>query len=236
MDESVAAEVRGRVRAVTELDELSTCDLVIESIVEDLAAKRTLFAALSRRLPPEAVLATNTSTLRVAALADQIRPHRTIGLHFFSPVPAMNLVELAYLPGTDPDVAPAAERFVAKLGKTAVPVLDSTGFIVNRLLVPLLLNSIHAYEQGLATADQIDSAMRLGCGHPMGPLALTDLIGLYVVYAMAKLPTTRLATRAIARLRCRAGSSSTASSARRPAAASTITRKSRRFRTRTSGS
>jgi 3-hydroxybutyryl-CoA dehydrogenase len=99
----------------------------------------------------------------------------------------MNLVELAHLPGTDPDVVPAAERFIARLGKTAVPVLDSSGFIVNRLLVPMLLNAIHAYEQGLATADQIDNAMKLGCGHPMGPLALTDLIGLDVVYAMAKL-------------------------------------------------
>ncbi|HEV7558501.1 MAG TPA: 3-hydroxyacyl-CoA dehydrogenase family protein, partial [Kofleriaceae bacterium] len=108
-------------------------------------------------------------------------------LHFFSPVPAMKLVELSYLASTDPDVTPAAERFVAQLGKTAVPVVDSSGFIVNRLLVPLLLNAIHAYEQGLASADQIDAAMRLGCGHPMGPLALADLIGLDVVYAMAKL-------------------------------------------------
>jgi 3-hydroxybutyryl-CoA dehydrogenase len=186
--EPAAAEAAlARLVVTSDRDAVLTSDLIIESIVEDLAAKRTLFAALSRRLPPEAVLATNTSTLRVSALAERIRPQRTIGLHFFSPVPMMNLVELAHLPGTDPDVVPAAERFIARLGKTAVPVLDSSGFIVNRLLVPMLLNAIHAYEQGLATADQIDNAMKLGCGHPMGPLALTDLIGLDVVYAMAKL-------------------------------------------------
>jgi 3-hydroxybutyryl-CoA dehydrogenase len=160
---------------------------VIESVIEDLEAKRALFAWLAKRLPPHAVLATNTSTLRVSELAKEIRPRRMIGLHFFSPVPAMNLVELAYLGTTDADVVPAAERFVTRLGKTAVPVVDSSGFIVNRLLVPMLLNAIHAYEQGLATAEQIDTAMRLGCGHPMGPLALSDLIGLDVVYAMAKL-------------------------------------------------
>jgi 3-hydroxybutyryl-CoA dehydrogenase len=186
--EPAAAEAAlARLVVTSDRDAVLTSDLVIESIVEDLAAKRALFAALSRRLPPEAVLATNTSTLRVSALAERIRPQRTIGLHFFSPVPAMGLVELAHLPATDPDVVPAAERFITRLGKICVPVLDSSGFIVNRLLVPMLLNAIHAYEQGLATADQIDTAMRLGCGHPMGPLALTDLIGLDVVYAMAKL-------------------------------------------------
>ncbi len=115
------------------------------------------------------------------------RPERTIGLHFFSPVPAMKLVEIAHTVETSPNVLAAATAFVAKLGKTGVPVLDSTGFVVNRLLVPYLIGAIAAYEQGLAAADEIDTAMRLGCGHPVGPLALSDLIGLDVVYAMAKL-------------------------------------------------
>jgi 3-hydroxybutyryl-CoA dehydrogenase len=187
LDAAAPQAAIARLSVTSDRDAVLAADLVIESIIEDLGAKRALFAALANQLPATAVLATNTSTLRVSALAEGIRPHRTIGLHFFSPVPMMSLVEIAHLTTTDPDVVPAAEAFVAKLGKTAVPVLDSTGFIVNRLLVPLLLNAIHAYEQGLATADHIDAAMRLGCGHPMGPLALTDLIGLDVVYAMAKL-------------------------------------------------
>jgi 3-hydroxybutyryl-CoA dehydrogenase len=187
LDAEVAERAHSHLVVTCDRDAVTESDLVIESVVEDLATKRALFASLSAQLPPHAVLATNTSTLRVSALAHDIRPRRTIGLHFFSPVPAMKLVELSYLSTTDADVTPAAERFVAELGKTAVPVVDSSGFIVNRLLVPLLLNAIHAYEQGLASADQIDAAMRLGCGHPMGPLALADLIGLDVVYAMAKL-------------------------------------------------
>jgi 3-hydroxybutyryl-CoA dehydrogenase len=187
LDAAAAEAALARLVVTADRDAVLASDLVIESIVEELGAKRALFAALAKRLPAHAILATNTSTLRVSALADGIRPRRTIGLHFFSPVPMMSLVELAHLTTTDPDVVPVAEALVTKLGKTAVPVLDSTGFIVNRLLVPMLLNAIHAYEQGLASADQIDTAMRLGCGHPMGPLALTDLIGLDVVYAMAKL-------------------------------------------------
>lgn len=187
LDGELVERALDHLQVSSDRDAVASCDLVIESIVEDLAVKRQLFASLAKTLSPQTILATNTSTLRVAALAEGIRPKRTIGLHFFSPVPAMNLVELAYLSSTDPDVAPAAERAIGKLGKTAVPVVDSSGFIVNRLLVPLLLNAIHAYEQGLASADQIDAAMRLGCGHPMGPLALADLIGLDVVYAMAKL-------------------------------------------------
>ncbi len=182
-----AAAALPRLTATSDKRDLARCDLIVESIVEDLAQKRALFGELAPLLAPHAVLASNTSTLRVTDLADGIRPSRTIGLHFFSPVPMMSLVELAHLATTDGDVVPGAQRFVDKLGKTAVPVLDSTGFVVNRLLVPMLLNAIHAYEHGLATAEQIDTAMKLGCGHPMGPLALADLIGLDVVYAMAKL-------------------------------------------------
>lgn len=181
-----AAAAESRLTFTTDLGALAGCDLVIESIIEDLDAKRALFARLEAIVGPTAVLASNTSTLKIADLAGG-RPARTVGLHFFSPVPAMALVEIAHLPTTAPEVLAACEAFVAALGKTAVPVMDSTGFVVNRLLVPMLLGAIAAYEQRLAGAEQIDTAMRLGCGHPLGPLALSDLIGLDVVYAMAKL-------------------------------------------------
>lgn len=177
----------GRLEATSDLAAVAACDLVIESIVEDLERKRALFARLAPHLAPHAVLASNTSTLKIADLAAGAHATRTLGLHFFSPVPAMSLVEVAHLPTTDPEARAAAEAFVARLGKTAVPVLDATGFIVNRLLVPMLTGAIAAYEQGLAPAEHIDTAMRLGCGHPVGPLALADLVGLDVVYAMAKL-------------------------------------------------
>ena len=186
--EAAAAEAAlTRLSATTELAAAASCDLIIESIVEDLATKRALFESLAPHLAPHAILASNTSTLKITDLAVGLREQRTIGLHFFSPVPAMALVEVAHLTTTDPDALAAAQEFVGALGKTAVPVLDSTGFIVNRLLVPVLTGAIAAYEQGLAPAEHIDSAMRLGCGHPLGPLALADLIGLDVVYAMSKL-------------------------------------------------
>ncbi|KAB2897171.1 MAG: 3-hydroxybutyryl-CoA dehydrogenase [Kofleriaceae bacterium] len=187
LDAAVAEAALAKLSATTDLARAAECDLVIESIVEDLATKRALFASLAPHLRPDAILASNTSTLKISDLAEGPHDQRTIGLHFFSPVPAMSLVEVAHLPTTDADALAAAEAFVGKLGKTAVPVLDSTGFIVNRLLVPMLTGAIAAYEQGLAPAEHVDTAMRLGCGHPLGPLALADLIGLDVVYAMAKL-------------------------------------------------
>jgi 3-hydroxybutyryl-CoA dehydrogenase len=176
-----------RLTVTSDRDALASTDLIIESIVEDLGEKRELFADLDRRVGRSAIFASNTSTLRIRDIAAGVRELRTIGLHFFSPVPMMSLVELAHLTTTDPDALAAAEAFVGQLGKTAVPVIDSTGFVVNRLLVPYLLNAIQAYGDGLARADQIDAAMKLGCGHPMGPLALSDLVGLDIVYAMAKL-------------------------------------------------
>jgi len=186
--EAVAAErALANLTATADRRVVAGCDLVVESIVEDLGEKRALFTELASYLQPDAILASNTSTLKIGDLAAGIREHRTIGLHFFSPVPMMSLVEIAHLPETDGDCVAAAEELVLALGKTPVPVLDSTGFIVNRLLVPLLLNAINAYGQGLAPAEAIDTAMKLGCSHPLGPLALADLIGLDVVYAMAKL-------------------------------------------------
>lgn len=187
LDAALADAALAQLSATTEIAAAADCDLVIESIVEDLATKRALFASLAPHLQPDAILASNTSTLKISDLAEGAHDQRTIGLHFFSPVPAMSLVEVAHMPTTDADALAAAEAFVGKLGKTAVPVLDSTGFIVNRLLVPMLTGAIAAYEQGLAPAEHVDTAMRLGCGHPLGPLALADLIGLDVVYAMSKL-------------------------------------------------
>ena len=175
----------GRLTVTADRDQLGSVDLVIESIVEDLDVKRALFRDLAGRAG--GVLASNTSTLRLRDLAGPGYDDRLVGLHFFSPVPAMNLVEVAYLPGTRAELAAACQRLVERLGKTPVPVIDSAGFVVNRLLVPYLIGAIAAFGQGLAGQVEIDTAMKLGCGHPMGPLALCDLIGLDVVFAMAKL-------------------------------------------------
>lgn len=188
LDASTADEILGRIDWTTERERLALADIVIECIVEDLPAKQRLFADLEARVPEGTIFASNTSTLRIADIAkDCGRKGRMIGMHFFSPVPAMKLVELAHLPATRPEVLGAAAAFIRTLGKTAVPVLDSMGLVVNRLLLPYLIGAISAYEQGLARPEEIDTAMRLGCGHPVGPLALADVIGLDVVYTMAKL-------------------------------------------------
>src|SRR5262245_18148959 len=161
LDDDALDRALANLQVTSDRDALAGTDLVIESIVEDLAEKRALFADLDRRLRPATIFASNTSTLRIRDIAAGVREHRTIGLHFFSPVPAMSLVELSHLTSTDADVMAAAGDFVGRLGKTAVPVIDSTGFVVNRLLVPYLLNAIQAYADGLARADQIDAAMKL---------------------------------------------------------------------------
>jgi 3-hydroxybutyryl-CoA dehydrogenase len=170
-----------------EREALAQADVVIESIIEDLEIKKKLFASVLDSIPDSCILASNTSTLRIKDLAPASARERTIGLHFFSPVPAMDLVELAYLESTHDDVKRRATDFVEALGKTPIPVLDATGFIVNRLLVPYLLGAIAAYDQGLAAAPHVDNAMQLGCRHPVGPLMLSDLIGLDIVYSMSKL-------------------------------------------------
>jgi 3-hydroxybutyryl-CoA dehydrogenase len=177
----------GRLTVTTDRDALSGTELVIESIIEDLDAKRALFADLASRLHPATILASNTSTLRLRDLVGGGYDDRLVGMHFFSPVPAMGLVELAHLPGTRQEVTASCHALVERLGKTPVPVIDSAGFVVNRLLVPYLIGAVAAYAQGLAGASDIDTAMKLGCNHPIGPLALCDLIGLDVVLAMSKL-------------------------------------------------
>ncbi|MCP4449389.1 MAG: 3-hydroxybutyryl-CoA dehydrogenase [Myxococcales bacterium] len=182
-----AAGALSRLTVTGDRDALASADIVIESIIEDLETKKQLFAGLVDVVPAHCIFASNTSTLRIRDLAPASAVDRTIGLHFFSPVPAMRLVELAYLEATPDSVQDSATAFVEGLGKTPIPVLDSSGFIVNRLLVPYLLGAVAAYAQGLAPAPNIDTAMKLGCAHPVGPLMLCDLIGLDIVYSMSKL-------------------------------------------------
>jgi len=177
----------GRLVMTHDLDALSGCRIVVESIVEDLERKRTLLANVEPRLSSTCVLASNTSSLPIADLADGLKvPVRFLGLHFFSPVPVMKLVEIATTTRTYPNAVEEAQKFVERLGKTPVMVGETAGYIVNRLLVPFLLDAIAALESRVAPAQSIDAAMKLGCAHPMGPLALADAIGLDVVYAMAK--------------------------------------------------
>ena len=174
-----AAEISGRVRATTHLGELVDVDLVIESVVEDLAVKKDLFAELDSICKPGTILATNTSTLPVVEMAMATgRPELVCGVHFFNPAPAMALVEVVRpITASDATVS-AALAFAAKCGKDPVEVKDQAGFIVNALLFPYLNNAVRLLEQGVATREGIDAAMKGGCGFPMGPFALLDLVGL----------------------------------------------------------
>jgi 3-hydroxybutyryl-CoA dehydrogenase len=172
----------------TELDALAACDLVIEAVSEDLPLKRDLLGALDRLCRPETIFASNTSSLSITQLGTfTARPERLIGLHFFNPVPLMKLVEVVTTLRSSPAVVQEASDWCRAIGKTVVTVGDSTGFVVNRLLVPYLLDAIRAYEQGLASRDDLDNAMKLGCGHPMGPLLLADYVGLDTTYAIAQI-------------------------------------------------
>jgi 3-hydroxybutyryl-CoA dehydrogenase len=177
-----------RLRWTTHLHDLAEVDLVIESIVEELPVKREHFARLDDVVQESAIFATNTSTLTVAELAAATRrPERFVGLHFFNPVHAMKLVEVAPALRTAPETIEACMGFARKLGKLPVLVADSTGYIVNRLLVPYMVDAIACLERGLGSIADIDAAMQNGANHPMGPLALADFIGLDIVVHMASL-------------------------------------------------
>jgi 3-hydroxybutyryl-CoA dehydrogenase len=179
-----AANVRGTVA----LEDLRECDLIIEAIIENSEEKKTLFAALDSLCPPETILASNTSSLTVIEMAMATgRPDRVCGLHFFNPVPAMKLVEVTRTVRTSDATFRVARDFIISLGKEPVAAKDSSGFIVNRLLVPYLLDAIRTVEAGAASVEDIDKAMRLGCGHPMGPLALLDYVGLDTAYYIANI-------------------------------------------------
>ncbi len=180
-------QIMARITITADLGAVANADIVVESAVEDEASKIKLLKDVESKMKPEAVLGTNTSSLRLETLAASLaRPERFIGLHFFSPVPAMKLVEMGGIPQTAEFAYSRGEEFCKQLGKTAVRIKSSPGYVVNRLLVPYLLHGIETLESGIATAEGIDTAMQLGCGHPMGPLALSDLIGLDIVYAMAE--------------------------------------------------
>jgi len=178
--------ILSRIQHTADLSELDGCDLVIESAIEELEPKRELLARIEEHLSGGAILASNTSSLPLDLLADGLRrPAQFLALHFFNPVPAMKLVEVSATDRTAPGVAEAATAFVRELSKTPVRVSPTPGYVVNRLLVPYLVHAIDTLESGVAGAEEIDTAMKLGAAHPMGPLELSDLIGLDVVLAMA---------------------------------------------------
>jgi 3-hydroxybutyryl-CoA dehydrogenase len=171
--------VLGRVQAVTDLRELAECDLVIESVVEDLETKKHLFTELDRICPEHAIIATNTSTLPVVEMAMNTgRPDKVCGIHFFNPAPMMALVEVVRAVTTSDDTVDEAVAFATTCGKTPVQVRDQAGFIVNALLFPYLNNAVKLYDAGVASREDIDAAMKGGCNFPMGPLELLDLVGL----------------------------------------------------------
>jgi 3-hydroxybutyryl-CoA dehydrogenase len=174
-----------RVTWSPELDAVARSELVIEAVVEDTEVKVSTFRQLDRLLDPDVVIASNTSSIPIAGLAASTeRPDRVLGLHFFSPVPVMKLVEVVVGIETSDETVAQAEAFAERIGKTAIRTKDRSGFIVNFLLVPFLMAAVRMYEEGFASREDIDEGMKLGCGHPMGPLALCDLIGLDVLYSV----------------------------------------------------
>jgi 3-hydroxybutyryl-CoA dehydrogenase len=172
----------------TRLGDLDTCDLVIEAVTEDLQLKTELWRALDASAPAPTIFASNTSSLSIGDMAVATgRPDRFVGLHFFNPVPLMPLVEVVRAVSTAPETLERAMTFVRRLGKEPIASRDRSGFVVNRLLVPYLLDAVRALEQGVATAADIDRGMQLGCGHPMGPLTLLDFIGLDTAVRIAEI-------------------------------------------------
>jgi 3-hydroxybutyryl-CoA dehydrogenase len=175
-----------RLAFFTDLTALGDCDIIIEAVTEDLEIKNGLWRELDEICPPHTIFASNTSSLTIAAMAAATRrPDRFVGLHFFNPVPLMPLVEVVRTVTTSPETFERAFAFAGALGKEPVTATDSPGFIVNLLLVPFLLDAVRAAERGLASTPDIDRGMQLGCGHPMGPLALLDFIGLDTVVRIA---------------------------------------------------
>ena len=178
----------GRLTFTVRLLDLASCDLIIEAVTESLDLKNELWRELDRLCPPHTIFASNTSSLSIGAMAAATsRPDRFVGLHFFNPVPLMPLVEVVRAVGTSSATFDAAMAFARRLGKQPIAAQDHSGFVVNRLLVPYLLDAARARESGLASTADIDLGMQLGCGHPMGPLALLDFIGLDTVVRIAEI-------------------------------------------------
>ncbi len=188
LTEAAKSEIRGRLKGTTSLEDLKDCDVVLEAIIEQLLAKRELFAALDAVCGPNTIFASNTSSLMITEMAAATkRPQCFVGLHFFNPVPVMKLVEVVRTIATDHDVYEEMVSFGAKLGKTPVRARDGGGFIVNRLLVPYLLDAIRALEEGVGSVVDIDNSMKLGCGYPMGPFTLLDFVGLDTTYYISQI-------------------------------------------------
>jgi 3-hydroxybutyryl-CoA dehydrogenase len=177
-----------RIKGTTDLNDFADCDLVIEAIIENIDEKRTLFSALDQICKPETIFSSNTSSLTIMEMAAATkRPDRFGGTHFFSPVPVMKLVEVVKTITTSDATLEKLKAFGESVGKTVIVAKDNSGFIVNLLLVPYLLDAIRVYDEGIASKEDIDNGMKLGCGHPMGPLTLSDFIGLDVIYYIANI-------------------------------------------------
>ena len=183
-------QIRGRLRGTTSFEDLADCDIIIEAIIENLDTKRETYLRLDDLCKPETIFASNTSSLSITQMMSVVsaeRQQRFIGMHFFNPVPLMKLVEVIRTILTDANVYEDAVTFAEKLGKVPVRTSDRTGFIVNRLLVPYLLDAVRALEEGVGSVVDIDNAMKLGCGYPMGPFTLGDFVGLDTTYYIAEI-------------------------------------------------
>lgn len=188
LEASARDEILGRITMTTQLADLKDCDLIIEAVTENLDTKNAMFRELDRVCPEHTIFASNTSSLTIAAMAAATnRPHRFVGLHFFNPVPVMKLVEVVRSIATDADAFRVAYDFASSLGKTPIEAKDTSGFVVNRLLVPYMLDAIRCLEQGLASMEDIDTAMTLGTGYPMGPFVLCDFVGIDTLYYISEI-------------------------------------------------
>jgi len=188
LDETSMQAIMGKIKGTTKLEDLADCDIICEAIVENIGPKLEIWKELDGIVKKEAIFASNTSSLSITEMAAATkRPDKFCGLHFFNPVPVMKLVEVVKAIATSDETFAAARAFGEKLGKTAVSCKDSPGFVVNRLLVPYLFDAIRAYQDGVATKEDIDTGMKLGCGMPMGPLELNDYIGLDTMYYIGEI-------------------------------------------------
>ena len=188
LDEASMQAILGKIKGTTKLEHLADCDIICEAIVENIGPKLEVWEKLDSIIKKDAIFASNTSSLSITEMAAATkRPDKFCGLHFFNPVPVMKLVEVVKAIATSDETFAAAKAFGEKLGKTAVSCSDSPGFVVNRLLVPYLFDAIRAYQDGVATKEDIDTGMKLGCGMPMGPLELNDYIGLDTMYYIGEI-------------------------------------------------